>query len=191
MYNFTSSNWVKGKFGKALKFDGNNNAVNMYSSNFASQFNGNIGTIVAWVKVKNASVWSDGTLRYIFFFVPNNTDRFDISKSTSANKMHFYYRTNGADYLYEIGDSTVNPTTDWFHVAITWDTEAGKLRAYFNGQLIDSESAAPATWTTPFLDHWTAIGAARSDFPGNIWDGYIDDVRVYNYSRPKDKLQKI
>ena len=117
MYNFASSDWVKGKYGKALNLMAMITLLACIALILQVSLMAIWALVEAWIKVKSAGEWTDGTLRYIFSIVPNNTDRLDICKSANSNKMHIYYRTNGSDYLYDNGDLSVTPTTDWFHVA--------------------------------------------------------------------------
>ncbi len=183
--NFATTDWVQGKYGGALTFDGSDNAIDMYSTGFSDDFNGNSGTLAAWIKVRNANVWTDGSYRQIFHFVPSNVDRFEIAKSSVSNDLRFYFRTNSSDIVaYDYSTAE----TDWFHVALTWDNPNGHVIAYINGEQIFNNDGAWTAWVTPLLDEWTTIGAARSDAPTQAFNGYIDDVRVYNYPRTNGQI---
>ena len=61
-------------------FDGDSDMVNIYSSNLASDLDGDEGSFSAWLKVSGAGIWTDGSTN----FVNPNTDPL-----VSSDGLHF------------------------------------------------------------------------------------------------------
>ncbi len=119
--------WVDGKFGKALKFDGDGAVVIPHSDDLTLEF----FTIAAWVKCKNQGTWQTIITKtgedegaqprnYGSFVVPNN---------------------GGIHFSLQGGNTKINSAeqvTDgnWHYVVMTRDKK-GKMRGY-----IDSKEAS-------------------------------------------------
>lgn len=85
------------------------------------------------------------------------------------------------------GLSCVNATASlgfnqWHHVALIYDAVSGTLTGYYDGVAGGSSSLAKLYPGTLYY----AIGAIDSTSPGNgvYFNGYIDDVRIYNRALP-------
>ena len=88
------------------------------------------------------------------------------SKSQRPRRLHPGRRKDGVD-----GGTTPLPTNVWSHIAYTSDGR--RLRFYVNGKLKGTASGFDAlTGTGPLL-----IGGG---YEGEVFDGLIDEVRVYN-----------
>lgn len=152
-----SPQWVAGKVGGALDFNGSTTYVELpteptLTNNFTLSAwiyrrstsgrildKGNIGT-----DPSGAIEWTPGSL------VPNN--------STSATV------------------STSPPLNEWVHVAVTFSS--GTVRFYQNGQFI-SQSNMDWTSFTAHATHIWKIGRRASAADANF-NGLIDEVRMYN-----------
>ncbi|MFC7133590.1 MULTISPECIES: LamG domain-containing protein [Salinibaculum] len=65
------------------------------------------------------------------------------------------------------------PTTGtWYHCVLTYDGTSGTGKFYVNGSEVDSSSG-------PFNETSSNLVIGSKDGGGNVWDGLIDDVRVY------------
>jgi hypothetical protein len=66
----------------------------------------------------------------------------------------------------------------WQHVAVTWDVGTGQVKIYKNGVLMQTQSRTAAI-NAPTNDDDLTIGSWTD--PGTtLFDGTIDDVRIYN-----------
>ena len=119
--------WVKGKFGKALKFDGDGAVVILHSDDFTLEF----FTITAWVKCENHGSWQTIITKtgedegaqprnYGSFVVPNN------------GGIHFSLQGGNA----KINSAEQVTDGNWHYVVMTRDKK-GKMRGY-----IDSKEAS-------------------------------------------------
>lgn len=73
----------------------------------------------------------------------------------------------------------------WYFATCTWDKSTGDVKIYVNGVLDNngSYSAASFSHSTKFL-----IG---QDVSSNYWNGYIDEVRIYNRSLSASEVQDL
>jgi hypothetical protein len=66
------------------------------------------------------------------------------------------------------------PTSSWSHVAAVWSATGSNCSVYINGVLARTISNIPSTAQDTF---W--IGAQGDQGPGNFFNGYIQDLRIY------------
>lgn len=176
---FEGDEWQPGKFGSSLNFDGANETINLYSSGFDTAFDGNTGTITAWLKVP-ASVWTDGANRRAIEWETDSSNQVYIGK---MNTNDFIIEREAGGLARNIVGSIGTPT-DWFHVAVTWDSAADTQIYYINGTFYADETGqAINDWTGALNSNTTTLGSSGYAAPTNDWIGNIDDVRAYNYVR--------
>ncbi|MHC4431833.1 MAG: LamG-like jellyroll fold domain-containing protein, partial [Planctomycetota bacterium] len=153
--------WVPGKLGGALEFDGSGDYVDCGSST-DYQIPVNI-SITCWIKV---DVF-DKTWQAI---ITTSDSSWRVHRSGSTNNIA--WGSTGLTPLDLTGTTDVS-TGDWFHVAAVYNG-AQKL-LYINGELDASSDSTGeiSTVTTPVF-----IGE-NSGATGRHWAGLIDDVRIY------------
>jgi len=115
--------WVDGKFGKALKFDGDGAVVIPHSEDLTSE----TYTIAAWVKCKNQGTWQT---------VISKTH--ETEGPSTRNYSIFVWPNTGVIHTHAGPGGAVNSTekiTDgnWHYVVSTRDKE-GKRRGYIDGK---------------------------------------------------------
>ncbi len=171
------ANWVDGKLGGALVFDGKDDYVEVMHSPtlyFASI------TVMAWVKIIEFPGYYGGVSMIV---AKGTNDRqnghFGLHQYYQGHSpsnpaiFHFYLRENNRWY-------TVDGTThivlgEWYHVAGTYDGSA--LKIYVNGVLEDEEIInVTRTHNIGNLQ----IGALRMPSFEYWTDGIIDEVEIYN-----------
>ena len=74
----------------------------------------------------------------------------------------------------------------WIHVAVTIDSESVKL--YLDG-VLNAESNAFTINPLQFKPALNYIG--RSQFSDPLFNGFIDDFRIYNYALSASEIEKI
>jgi hypothetical protein len=179
--SMTASDWVPGKFGSALDFDGGNDNINVGSATALDD----LGpfTFSAWMFPRSeglGGVDGDGRL-----FSKGGTGYLQaiLWKDTETRCFNFQKDYTDTDLNVEANCGEYNYNS-WTHVAITWDGSslASNVHIYFNGK------------ETTYDQQQNGSGDINSDsgsdmFIGNIstfdtgFDGLIDDVRIYNYVR--------
>lgn len=162
--------WVDGRFGSALQFDGVDDYVEIP---FNELLNIKHMTLMAWA------------------FAPDDQNRVIIHRwAPPAYTLEFYQTkttpviSTSAGVNFNKPDVTII-TGEWFHVAGTYDGQ--KLIAYQNGEKINE------------LDHSGDIDtgdcvvrfAARTDNDSGRFNGIIDEVAIFDESLTQEKIQNI
>ncbi|MCG2692087.1 hypothetical protein L6272_04660 [Microgenomates group bacterium] len=155
--------WVSGKIGGALKFDGVDDYVDM----------GNIldgrssGTIALWVKpnsfVNLETIWGEASAleNYLNFQGTSGAVRFKVGYASAGT----------------LDSVSTLSLGNWNYVETTFG--ASGMRIYINGKLDNSNAN---TGTIDIHSGYTfLIGAIN--YYGRFFNGFIDDVRIYNYAR--------
>lgn len=106
----------------------------------------------------------------------------------------------GAVNFAEMGSQTTISTNTWFHFALVFDGNLSgtqKLKLYINGTLGKTirQGGSLNTYTVN-SDQELAIGGGYSPIlhqskVANGYNGYIDDVRIYNTSLSKTEIDKL
>lgn len=171
----TESDWVPGKLGSALDFDGSDDYVSTANlTDIAGNF-----TLCAWFN------WN-GT-------ESTTTDHIASDHESDANDVNFgIYRKSSDDKIYGVfrdtSDTWHEPSTDttitatgWHHVCAVND--GTDFQMYLDG-LADG-TAADVSGTTPKASTGTfAIGQPGSfSDSAHRFNGAIDEVKLYDYAR--------
>ena len=173
-----------GHLSNAYTFDGSNDYVDIYSSDLNSVFNPDEGTLVAWAKVSDSSVWSDGAADWI------------VNMRVDSNNIVQFFENNGNLYTYYYAGGTqksishATTTTEWFQVVLTWNASSDEAKFYFNGSQQGSTQTGLGTWIGNLSSTQSVIGALNNS--GNSsWSGDINDVRLYNHALSPDEIASL
>ncbi len=178
----TSTAKVSGKVGQALNFDGTNDFVNAFSGTSLDDLSAL--TYAAWIKPRSAGngrgtivAKSDTAsvigLTYIYF-----------DNVTATNGISFLRDTTGVTDIGYTSANNAAPLGEWTHVAVSWDGTVGNannVRIYINGvestyQITDAGSGSLESDAS---NNFT-IGARTNTGGERYFDGFMDEVRVYN-----------
>jgi Ca2+-binding RTX toxin-like protein len=159
--------WVRGRYGSALYFDGITDLVTIPDSNeldLTDEF-----TLEAWVRPDEANEWSAVITK-------------DRGKEAVSYQMHAegeksapvgYVENSGGQYGVTAGSSPI-PIPVWTHLTMTYD--GAKLRYYVNGVLKGTSSSGdPGVSGDPLF-----IGGDISWGEEDSFKGRIDEVRIYD-----------
>lgn len=127
-------------------------------------------TVATWVNWNNSASWSR-----IFDF-GNDEDHYLYL----TPRMRFAIKNGGSEQRL---DADALPKGEWVHVAVTLGTSVCRL--YVNGEIADesSEITIRPMDLKPVLNY---IG--RAQVPVSLFNGSIDDFRVYNYALSPDEV---
>ena len=159
-------------------YDGANDHTNIYTTTFRDAFSGVAGTIALWAKVSAAGVWEDVANRLVFGFRADAENYVQCLKSATNNRVIFYYEA-GDVVEFQVTDGL--SYADWFHLAMTWDKNAGgtgEVKYYINGTPDGATDTSLGTWAGSLASTTTCIGAA-STTPTLVWDGYLAHCAVW------------
>ena len=133
-------------------------------------------TVVAWYRFEDLSKDGSDAENFIFETVPNNSLSFGVSDDDGRLDPEWLFNLFGPDDL----DNENGPTIiegGWHHVALVWDRNAGIAKYYHDGKLRD----VPPVADVPNLTNTNGfhIGNHRIGDGSRDWDGFIDDVAVF------------
>ncbi|MBI5872042.1 LamG domain-containing protein, partial [archaeon] len=171
-----TSGWTDGKYGKALRFDGVDDYVNV----------GNSSSLGVGLEETSMSV--------AFWFKPDTTDFVNgvISKQPSygvegmgSGGIRLLFTSTVPDVVRINSNPVVGTANTWYHVVFVKDGTAGK--AYVNGadQTASSDvldDVAPTT-NNLIIGSWYT-GSER-------FNGTIDEVRIYNRALSADEISQL
>ncbi|MEA3544995.1 MAG: LamG domain-containing protein [Thermodesulfobacteriota bacterium] len=177
-----------GILGQASSFDGENDYIEVADSR-SLQFDSDI-TISAWCKTtartgtaqRIITKWSIGSR-------DSNTQEFVLSfdasySSSNRGKVTFSYSGETVNAVEETGVDDA----EWHHIVATSD--GNKSSIYFDGILIDEGgfSLTAPNGTNPM---YIGGGASSAPMPIYIWNGLIDDLRIYNRALSESEIQQL
>ncbi len=176
-----------GKFGGAIEFDGNDNAVTVPPSAKLSPGNGS-WTAAAWAKPEDENQHAVLIMNY----VDSDNSQWSLSFSNSSwsgagKRLWGMYTESEPSAIYRASYSTTDQIDgDWHFYSMIADKEADEVKLYVDGVEISKSTVNSGVW--PDVDtsaHVTNIG----DLSGSYnFKGLIDDVRVYNYARTQKQI---
>lgn len=156
--------WIDGRWGGALRFDGNDDHLSL--TGYQGISGTNPRTVAAWIKTSGTGgqpviAWGPNSAGQKWtFLVQNGNIRLEVTQG------------------FRQGTTIVNDG-EWHHVACTWENDgtpnADDLKLYVDGVLETSFNAerAQAINTSPTID--VRIGRDVQERP---FEGEIDDVRI-------------
>jgi len=176
--SMTNSDWVPGKFGSALDFDGSDDYISLGTP---SSLNTQYITIEAWVDLNNPG---DGVSHEFYNRMnSSNAGTTLLRKRNSDNKYVFQIRLDGTESTVRVIASNTAATSGWHHVAGTYDGSI--LKMYVDGVLQTDTLTISGTID---IDTLNSIDLARHPTPTNYLGGKLDDVRIYNYARTQPQI---
>jgi len=169
--------WVDGKYGKALSFDGSDDYVDCgtdESLNITDAI-----TIEAWV---NFSSWETG-VRMLYSRGEHFANKRGVFLGIRATTGLDFWLGNGTEGSSLVSEGGV-PTNQFSHVVGVWD---GTTRGiYINGTLNVTDSfSGPIDYNTSHA----VIGTRSAG--GAYFPGIIDEVRIYNRALSADEISDI
>lgn len=86
----------------------------------------------------------------------------------------------------QVGATTAISTGVWHHYAWVWETSGKTIKLYLDGEL-DMNTTYP---TNP-SDTSTPLLIGRRGYSGNLepYDGYVDEIRIWNVQRTQQEIQ--
>lgn len=187
------------------------------ANNFSMQFNGideyfDAGDVVELNSVTNYSItfWlnprslpvSSTQIILSKFFA--NGDRIEITLSSGAtlNSLTFVNSSSNSLSFTQQALPTPAPTSGWYHVAMVYDgtfTDAnpltqnrGRLKHYINANYVPGSFAGTQNAQSSSLSgRILSLGKRQTSPSPALFNGYIDEVAVYDYSLSSTDVQAI
>lgn len=183
--SMTTSDWVPGKYGSSLDFDGSDDHISLTDG---SIFDLNVSNSYTWSMWVNPSslanwdnIWSQSIDNAHFFFIYVNDDSSRITADLET--------ASGSQR--EVRVSTTNPVSanTWSYVTVTFDgskTAGSKIDIYVNGIL--KNGTGSTTGTIANLNPTTIWIGDDNEFASEEYTGRIDEFRFYNYARTPGQI---
>lgn len=173
----TGASIVSGKYGSARSFNGSSDYISLSSQ---PPFGSTAFSFSAWIKIPNLG--TSYTAKEVF-----NNNQFFLRLdpySEAPYRIAAFTKLSDASVEPRAVTSTNIPTDTWQHIAVTWDGTT--LRIYRNGILENFATRSGTLTSTTVL---AQIGRGeQTSTTVNYWNGQIDDVRIYNYSRSESQI---
>jgi len=141
-------------------FDGANSYVNMYTTTLRDTFDGAHGTVLVWARVFDMDTWRDWESRFFFILGADHSDNYlYICKNPNpSGGMEWEYRAGGTTKK-RVKSGLSEP--GWVSLALTWDTAADKMKAYWQGKQEGATLTGLGAWTGNLIDDAIMIGATN------------------------------
>jgi hypothetical protein len=157
-----NTNWVDGKYGKALEFDGTTSIVDIPYVPDMTPSEG--ATIAAWV-------------------FPTDTSRSCIVGQFEGYGMALFTGLQLKSVIWGddwVMDDVTIPANEWSYIAMTWDISNAERMVFLNGDLVGERGGAlpvPSVQNNFGIGVWVGWPV---DWGDDWFMGIIDDVRLWN-----------
>lgn len=158
--SMTSSDWVQGKFGSALDFDGIDDEIDIGLIDFDTN---RPFTISSWIYP--TSFGENGTGNVLT--EANGYLDFYISQSNNGLTLR------AQDFSSASSNSDVIDLNNWQYITVTYNG-SGNANFYVNGVNVTNDNTVNMTDNT---------GTFRISYNASSFEGKIDDYKIYNYAR--------
>ncbi|OGM91250.1 hypothetical protein A2755_02510 [Candidatus Wolfebacteria bacterium RIFCSPHIGHO2_01_FULL_48_22] len=170
-----SSDWVSlGKSGGALSFDGSNDYIFIGNPSQYQFIHSSSFTLTAWIYADSVSSGFKhiaGKSYLDYRFAQNNTA--------------FSFRLDSNNMILEAPSSI--ETGNWVYVAGVYNGDTKKTQIFVDGLESASSTNETIDWTTTSNDFQIGNSPGESYY----FDGYIDDVRIYNRALSAEEIKRI
>lgn len=166
-----NTNWVDGKFGKALEFNGEDSLVDIPYSEEITPTEG--ATLAAWV-------------------YPTDTTRSCVIGQFEGYGMALFENLTLKSVIWGddwVSDVTI-PVEEWSHIAMTWDVANSHRMMFVNGELVDEKgdmAQIPNVQNNLGIGVWIGWPAAWGD---DFFMGIIDEVKLWNNVLTQDEISQ-
>ncbi len=169
---------LEGKFNRAMEFDGDDDLVDC-GDNASIQLDSEDWAVSLWAK--SYSIPGGNSYSLI-----EKQDEYLLNIKSDGI---LYWKTGVSDS----GDPVISWTTDqWYHLVGIYDYNPFSPAnshdyLYINGELKGDSSEGDISGTANTL----VIGADSGSYGSYVFDGLIDDVRIYNFALNEDEIKLI
>ena len=164
--------WVAGRAGNAIKFDGNDEA--RIPSSDALTLTGS-ATVEFWIKPERYNgEWSP----LVFKGTDTASQRQFSVWLNQSGYLHLYTNTNGSGQAVSTAAGSIK-LGEWQHVAAVVDRTTNRLRIYING--VEAANGGLAAGTALSNSNPLMVGASIEAYPRYV--GAIDELRIWNTAR--------
>lgn len=164
-----------GRVGQSIRLNGTDSFIRLpsHAHTAADEI-----TVAAWVNWRGGNNW-----QRIFDFGNGQSQYMHLTPKSGSNTLRFAIKNDGGEQVVQTSPLPVN---QWVHVAVTLGGGTAKL--YVNG--VQAASADGFTIKpSDFKPNVNYIG--KSQFSDPLFNGAIDEFRVYNYALSAEVVQAV
>lgn len=171
-----AADWVTGKLGKSLDFDGTNDQVTISDS---TSLRLTSFTLSSWIYPRRLP--SSGNDSFINKYADGGTANYYFElKSSSGLDCGFFYNNSGG--YYELAADSSMTLNEWQYVTCTFNNATDTMSIYRNGLLVASGTTSNVPYTT------AGAGSRILQFGGyddqsQYSNSKLDNIRIYDYAR--------
>jgi hypothetical protein len=169
--SMTENDWVRGKYGSALEFDGTDDYIEVDPTWLAESTN---YTVMLWF-YPNGSTSTDS------LFARGSAGGCFYNPSISVNEASdiISFKESGCSGSGNLTNQSYPYTNDWIHLAMTRNGET--VKGYINGQLMITDTSQPNP--TFQSDGRLLLGAISQNVSTEVshTSSMLDEVKVYDY----------
>lgn len=170
----TSSDWVAGKRGGALEFDGSDDHVRTDYNGLGEA--GQSFTVSIWIK--SSDTLSGNNFAINNYVDSDHTGFFAIGSDNNAKGMFLWLRDDNNTEVAKTNYYEPAFDGEWHHYTGVRDIENDEVRFYIDGELKETVNSSN---TNPVRDNDSFLGFMRhNDKNSQTLEGKIDEVRVYD-----------
>ena len=162
--------WDAGKYGQALQFNGQDNYVEVPTSD-SLEIDTNV-TIAAWIYWIDAGDGWQGILSKGPMSGPG--ENYSLFVNRDGRFFHFVLALNVGRVQQNSPNNSVVPN-EWQHVCCTWDGSV--TRIYITGEV-----AMEMDQVATIIPSTLPLRIGHRDASSHYWNGIIDEVRIYNHA---------
>ncbi|MBP9813902.1 LamG domain-containing protein [Candidatus Woesebacteria bacterium] len=179
-----TNDWVQGKYGSALNFDGVDDKI---QTSFTQDIDGTAFSVGAWIKTKIGATGFGHIFGQDAYVNPTMWENFSYTVEHQWGHTAIYRDRSGTSSDWTSQDEEVVNGT-WAHVMFTYDgsSSTNDPIMYVNG--------IPRTFQTNVNGSGSYYDSARNWFIGGgerdsyFFSGAIDEVKLYNYIRTPSQV---
>lgn len=143
-----------------------------------------VNTVVGWYKYADISGDGSDARNFIWETQPTYSLSFAIRDGSEGKYAQWYFDTASGALN---GNGPTVDDAQWHHVVMVWNSVRGHIKYYHDGALLTT--VAISKDNHPDLDQdGFNIGTHRSADGGRNWDGYLDEIAIFNVELSEEQV---
>lgn len=145
-------------------------------------------TVVAWYRYEDLGADGSDIRNFVWESKPGYSLSFGLASGRGQRDAEWFFQAADHSSYSDVTGPQIE-SGNWYHVAMVWNQIKGRARYYHNGKLQDDIALVPGV----ALEEMSGfnIGNHRAGDGSRDWDGYIDDVAVYDLELTPQQIETL